>query len=69
MTRGLPLYVRNNFVPGERHVQAKLTLQDARQIRDDYATGAGTQRELAAAYGVDRTTVQKVVENRTWRES
>lgn len=51
---------------GEKQHNARLTSDDVRQIRQLYAAGQHTQRELAATFGVGRTTVTWVINRRSW---
>lgn len=53
---------------GESHASAKLTFQQAQEIRARYAYGVITQAALAAEYGVEQTTISNVVLNRHYRE-
>ena len=51
---------------GERHGCAKLTENDVRAIRAEYAVGGTQQRALAGKYGISRTTVREIVNRHTW---
>lgn len=51
---------------GERRPCAKLTAEQAVAIRIEYAAGRTSQRKLAAKYGVGQTTIQDLLERRTW---
>lgn len=53
---------------GENHNQAKLTWVEVRAIRSRYATGCGTQRQLAAEYGVSRSLIFLIVSRKIWIE-
>lgn len=44
----------------------KLTTQQAEEIRQLYATGLYTQRQVASLYAVGKSTIQCVVAGRTW---
>jgi len=52
---------------GEGVVISVLTKEDVRKIRSSYAQGGYTQKALAEIYGVDRTTVSRVIQLKTWR--
>ena len=57
---------------GERVRSARLTAEDVLAIRHLYwltrsSLGRPSQQEIADVFGVARTTVQAVVEGRTWR--
>lgn len=51
---------------GERSNLAKLSASEVVEIRRAYATGQVLQRELAACYGVSRTTVTHIVNGDSW---
>ncbi len=53
---------------GEKNPRSILTASVVREIRDLYATGDVTQRELAARFGVSRESVAHVVTGYTWKE-
>ena len=44
----------------------KLTREQVRDIRRDYAAGGVTQRELAKQYGVTISTIEHIMARRTW---
>lgn len=46
--------------------RAKLTMQQANEIRAAYAEGCATQIELARRYGVNQTTVSGIVRGKAW---
>lgn len=46
-----------------------VTMDDARQIRLDYATGEYTQRMLGSRYGISRDAVGLIVRNKTYKEA
>lgn len=48
-------------IPGADHPNAKLTNEEAAEIRERYATEALSQRALADEYDVSPTTINKVV--------
>jgi hypothetical protein len=49
-------------------VRQKLTPGQAREIRDSYARGGVTQRQLADAYGVSIGTICPLINGKTWKE-
>jgi len=53
---------------GEKNCSALLTWDKAREIRSKYNTGNYFQRELAEEYGVSRSTICDIIDNRSWRE-
>ncbi len=53
-------------MPGEKNVNAKLTDDMVRLIRERYARGRVTQLEIARDVGVCQTTVRKVIQRETW---
>jgi hypothetical protein len=56
---------RQNQVAGEKHGGSKLTEEKVREIRRGYALGR-SQSSLSREFGIARTTVQAVVERRSW---
>ncbi len=50
---------------GEKHPRAKLTTEEVKQIR---SSKGKTQRELAKMYGVSRHHINKIVNNKMWKE-
>jgi hypothetical protein len=50
---------------GERHWQAKLTAPQVREIRDLCEQGR-TQKDVAAAYGVDPSNVSRIARRKAW---
>lgn len=54
---------------GEANISAKLTYKNARQIREVYNMGVASYRVLAIMYGVTRSTIAKIVTNKTWVEA
>lgn len=53
-------------VRGEDHGQAKLTDAAVEQIRQDYAAGGVTHRELAVQYGVTYGSIGPILRGETW---
>ena len=58
---------RGYVMRGEAHPMAKLTAEQVRAIREDYASGRADQGTLAAAYGVTRSVISHIVTRRSWR--
>lgn len=54
---------------GSDFPQARLTEDDARRIRQLYASGARTQRSLAAEFGIAQSIVSDIVNRRRWRHA
>lgn len=54
------------FRRGEKQHNAKLTDQDVMTIRKIYAEGSTTQRELAKVYGINHSTLNDVVNRKSW---
>jgi len=50
----------------ERNPHAKLTQQNVKEIRNKYVPRKYSQCVLAKEYGVTRTAIQAIIENRTW---
>lgn len=53
---------------GNRYSNAVLTPEQVVEIRRRYATGAVTQRQLAAEYGISEPTVSVVVNRKRWKD-
>ncbi len=51
---------------GEKNGRAKLTRQQAMDIRANYALCRVTQAELGARYGIPQTQVSRIVRNESW---
>lgn len=51
---------------GERNGLAKLTEQDVRDIRANYALCQVTMKDLGARYGVGKAAVHEIIHRRTW---
>ncbi|MGV7698396.1 hypothetical protein PJM27_22390 [Mycobacterium kansasii] len=49
-----------------REPRAKLSDDDVRDIRADYAAGRWSQKDLAYIYGVSQPTISGVVNGDTW---
>lgn len=54
-------------VRGEQNKQSKLTAEQVATIRSRYAAGGVLQRELAAEYGVEQTSISLIIRNINWR--
>lgn len=52
---------------GAQHPTAKLTEQETAQLRQEYATGRYTQRELGKKYGISQSQVGAIVRHECWR--
>lgn len=57
---------RNRGAKGTAHRNAKLTDEDVRNMREDYAKGM-RQADLVKKYGVNQSGVSKIVTRRTWK--
>ena len=51
---------------GERNGRAKLNTEQVQEIRDRYAAGGVTHRELAAEFGVSRPMIGYIVRRENW---
>lgn len=54
---------------GADHARARLTDEQVGEIRERYAAGGVSQQALADEYGVDQTTISRVVLEQTYRQS
>jgi ribosome-binding protein aMBF1 (putative translation factor) len=52
---------------GERNVRARLTEADVYEIREEYAKGQTTLRDIGARYNVRMSNIQMIVRGHTWR--
>lgn len=59
--------MKDRSAKGERAHNAKLTEDGVRSIRERYAAGGITQRELAAEFGVDPSIISEIVRRLRWR--
>lgn len=58
---------RSGGPKGEQHYRAKLTADQVREIRDQYAAGEISQSRLAERFGVSLPTISGIVTRRYWR--
>ena len=56
----------HRIVRGEQKTNAKLIDENIRTIRRAYARGRKTVRQLAAQYGVGRSTIHHIIKRETW---
>ena len=52
--------------PGTAHRLHKLTDDQILAIREQYATGAFTQTELAESYGIAQSRISLIVNGKAW---
>ena len=57
---------RNNSLSGEKNGHAKLTDEQAREIKEMYASGVH-QSALAEKFGVNQSRVSEIVNGKTYR--
>lgn len=57
-----------NRLRGEENGSSKLTWQLVQRIRKMYADGASIKYQIAPELGINRHTVMRVVQNKTWRD-
>lgn len=53
---------------GEISVRAKLTSQQAAELRAEYAAGEATQSKLAAKYGITQANVSRITRGASYRQ-
>ena len=58
---------RSNHRRGAAHPQSKLNENQIREITRAYDRGGITYRELANQYGVSPSTINDILNHRTWR--
>ena len=56
----------DSFVKGESHGRTKLTDKEVREIKNKYKPRKYSQQKLANEYGVGRTSIQQIIEGRSW---
>ncbi len=61
-----PRVNRENIARGERNGAARLTLEQAQEIRGRYVKGKTPLKSLAAEYGVSFSSIRNVVTGKTW---
>ncbi len=66
--RRAPRVITKTTVPTKLSANGVLTIEDARHIREMHDKGRFSCREIARLYGVSRATVDRIVDNRTYRE-
>lgn len=59
---------RPNRAHGNQLPQSKLTMEQAREIRHLYATGNYYMHDLAAMFGINKTSIFDVIHCVTWKE-
>lgn len=58
---------RKRGLPGERNPNVKLTLTQVQKIRNVYASGLCTQKELAVKYKITQVGISHVVSGNSWK--
>lgn len=53
--------------PGERNRNAKVTNQQAQEIRDMYAAGGITQATLAKRYNLTQGNVSQIIQGKSYK--
>lgn len=56
-----------DHILGVNHRSAKLTEQDVRNIRSEYASGLYTQVELAEKYSIKQASISPLLLGKTWK--
>lgn len=59
---------RNGNLKGEAHGSSKLTQQQVNEIRERYAVGNISQKELGEEYGVKQTTICDIIRFKLWKD-
>jgi hypothetical protein len=52
---------------GEKHPAAKVTEQEVFEIREKYASGMYTQKELEMSYGITQCVVSCLIRGKNWK--
>lgn len=58
---------RHADVKGEKNRFHKLTAEQVRYVRNRFATGAATRKELAVEMGVTTFAIQCIINRKTWK--
>lgn len=58
---------RTDKPKGEKNTSAKLTDKTVLEIRQKYASGKYTQKQLAQEYGVAKSRISDVINRKTWK--
>ena len=58
---------KHRAIAGEAHYRHKLTADQVRDIRAEYAIGETTYAKLAQKYGVSHTVIQFAILRKTWK--
>jgi hypothetical protein len=56
-----------DLLKGEHHLSAKLTANDVVEIRNRYHKGGCYSNDLAREYNVNPSTIEKIVNGKTWK--
>lgn len=59
---------RHRPLRGDKNPQAKLTWDEVCLIRAEYKTGTTSMVKLALKYNVGKTTIEKIVTYRKWKD-
>lgn len=59
---------RQSRLHGEKNGRAKLTVDQVDEIRNKHANKQGSLRTLAIEYGMSKTTISEIVNEKTWRK-
>lgn len=54
---------------GDGHISAKLTSKKVSDMRQQYCSGAVSASELQSLHGISRSSLQKALRGKTWREA
>lgn len=60
--------IRGRTIPGPKSA-AKVAASDVRAMRDAYAVGEATYRDLAERYGLSESTISRILNRRTWTDA
>ena len=52
---------------GESHPMAQLNEEKVKDIRQKFATGQYKRKELAQMFGMERTTIEKIINRKLWK--
>jgi len=61
------MVIKGRSLKGEKHPGNKLTALDVSQIRARYTPGAIRQEDLAQEFGVNQTTIERIINRKIWK--
>jgi DNA invertase Pin-like site-specific DNA recombinase len=63
------MWTKGRGVYGSRSPHARITEEQVVEMRRRYAAGDVTQHELAEEFGVNQTTISRIIHLRRWKRA